>query len=106
MSASLPVRNPADGTDKIAPPVDVHFRPKASGVVDIQRLERELAARGGAGTDGKLDSAEYALQLIRFPYRQIYGRAGTRPNTDIVLRPTVRYVSLATQFRQDGVTPS
>ncbi len=109
MRASLPVRSITTGLDPADPAnpanrVDVRFRPNAAGVVDIQRLERDLAAKGAAGPDAKLDSAEYALQLIRFPYRQIYGRPEGRPNTDVVLRPTVRYTAVATRFR-DGVTP-
>jgi len=103
LRASLPVRSTTTGLDTTAS-VDVRFRPNAAGVVDIQHLERDLAARGAAGSDARLDSAEYALQLIRFPYRQIYGRPDGRPNTDVVLRPTVRYEILATRFR-DGVTP-
>lgn len=106
MRATLPVRNPAVGIDETADTVNVNFRPNASGVVDIQRLERDLAAKGGAGPDRVLDSAEYALQLIRFPFRQIYGRADDRnPNFDVVLQPTVRYVTLAARLFQDGVTP-
>ena len=106
MTATLPVRNPAVGVEETAQSVPVRFRPNAAGVVDIQRLERDLAAKGGAGADSTLDSAEYALQMIRFPYRQIYGRADApRPITDVVLRPTVRYATLASTLFQDGVTP-
>jgi hypothetical protein len=76
--------------------IPVRFRSTgAPGVVDIQRLERDLAAAGEVGPDGALDSAEYALQLIRFPYRQVYGQPGARPVTDAVLTPTVRYTVLA-----------
>ena len=100
MTATLPVRNPTAGIDETGVNVNVRFRPNAAGVVDIQRLERDLAANGGAGPDSTLDSAEYALQMIRFPYRQIYGRPD-RPNTDVVLRPTVRYVTLASVLFQD-----
>ena len=97
MTAIVPVRNPAVGVDPTNKTATVQFRPNAAGVVDIQALEREFAAKGGAGSDNKLDSAEYALQMIRFPYRQIYGRADAlRPNTDIVLNPTIRYATLAT----------
>lgn len=106
MTATLPVRNPAVGVEETATSIPVRFRPNAAGVVDIQRLERDLAAAGGAGPDATLDSAEYALQLIRFPYRQIYGRPDVpRPNTDVVLRPTVRYATLVTALFRDGVTP-
>ena len=106
MKATLPVRRPTAGVEETAVSVDVRFRPNAAGVVDIQRLERDLAPHGGTGTNTTLDSAEYALQMIRFPYRQIYGRPDApRPSTDVVLRPTVRYVTLAAALFQDGVTP-
>ncbi len=102
MTATLPVRNPTAGINETGENVSVRFRPNAAGVVDIQRLERDLAAKGGAGSDSTLDSAEYALQMIRFPYRQIYGRPDApRPNTDVVLKPTVRYVTLATALFKD-----
>ena len=106
VSATVPVRNPAVGVEETATSVTVRFRPDAPGVVDIQRLERDLAAAGGAGSDATLDSAEYALQMIRFPYRQIYGEPNARPRVDeAVLFPTVRYVTLATQVFTRGVTP-
>lgn len=106
MTATLPVRSTATAQERPGVTVDVHFRPDAPGVVDIQRLERSLHAAGGTGADAVLDSAEYALQLIRFPYRQIYGRADAlRPNTDVVLQPTIRYTTLATTLFSNGVTP-
>ena len=106
MTATLPVRNTATALERPGVTVDVSFRPDAPGVVDIQRLERSLHAAGGTGVDAVLDSAEYALQLIRFPYRQIYGRADApRPNTDVVLQPTIRYTTLATTLFINGVTP-
>ena len=106
MSATLPVRRPATGVDNTGQTVDVHFRPNAAGVVDIQRLERDLKAKGGAGADAVLDSAEYALQLIRFPYRRIYGDpARLRPDIEVMLRPSIRYVTLASTLFTTGVTP-
>jgi hypothetical protein len=106
VTAKLPVRKPNTGITETKEEVDVRFRPGAPGVVDIQRLERDLAAKQGAGVDNKLDSAEFALQMIRYPYRQIYGRPDTpRPNTDVVLRPTVRYTTLATTLFTKGTTP-
>jgi hypothetical protein len=45
-----------------------------SGVVDIKRLECDLEKRAGSlGDDNVMDSAEYALQLIQFPHRQVWG---------------------------------
>lgn len=54
-------------------PVDVPFRGGASGVVDIKALERKLKKRVGSGAADGLDSAEYALQLVQLPWRQVWG---------------------------------
>ena len=93
VSATLRLRDRETARDAVPQrDIPVRFRSTgAPGVVDIQRLERDLAAAGEVGPDGVLDSAEYALQLIRFPYRQIFGQPGARPDTDVVLQPTVRY---------------
>jgi hypothetical protein len=74
-------------------PLTVPFRatPGATGVIDIQQLAADLAAnypQTGAG-DG-LDAAEYALQLIRFPYRQVFG-ATKNPALPAVFTPTIGY---------------
>ncbi|EAP97831.1 hypothetical protein JNB_12743 [Janibacter sp. HTCC2649] len=83
--------------------VTVPFRADgAAGVVDIQAIEKELALpkhpNTGAG-DG-LDSAEYALQLIRFPWRQVFGDAETQPgNVPIgtVFQPAISYAAHVTK---------
>ena len=100
------VRIPSAGIEETSASVTVRFRPDAPGVVDIQRLERDLKAAGGTGADATLDSAEYALQMIRFPYRQIYGEPNARPRVDdTVLRPTVRYATLVNKMFVKEVTP-
>jgi len=72
--------------------VQVPFRVGSSGVVDIRRLSDALAQKEhtGAGDAEGLDSAEYALQLIRFPWRQVFGEV---PDIDLgeLFRPTIRY---------------
>lgn len=76
------------------PTLDVPFRAGASGVVDIQALERALAKRPGTGAGDGLDSAEYALQLVRFPFRQVWGDPESQP-VGTVFRATVSYELLA-----------
>lgn len=85
------------------PAIDVPFRVGTSGVVDIQALERRLQARGGTGEDDVLSSAEYALQLVRFPYRQVFGDTSRTP-VPIVFRPTVSYETMVHLFTV-GVQP-
>jgi hypothetical protein len=106
LRATLPVRDPDIGVDPLPVSVDVRFRPNASGVIDIQRLSSSLAANGGAGADATLDSAEFALQMIRFPYRRIFGDPDRlHVSTTIVLKPSVQYSALVTTVFQRGVTP-
>jgi hypothetical protein len=77
--------------------IDVPFRAGTSGVVDIQALERALAARPGTGAGDGLSSAEYALQLVRFPFRQVFGDTSTT-TVPIVFRPTVSYETMVQLF--------
>ena len=67
----------ADLEDAGGDPVrlDVPFRATegATGVIDIQQVQKDLVALPATHVGGSLDAAEYALQLIRFPYRQVFG---------------------------------
>jgi hypothetical protein len=102
MTATLRPRNATTFDYLPGPPVEVPFRPGAAGVVDIQQLERRLKDRAGSGAADGLDSSEYALQLVRFPFRQIFGDPA--PTTvPIVFRPTVSYQAMVDQvFRTGG----
>jgi hypothetical protein len=83
-------------------PIQVPFRAGASGVVDIQALERALAKLPATGAGDGLDSAEYALQLVRFPYRQVWGDPETQP-VGSVFRATVSYELLASTLFSGAV---
>lgn len=74
-TAQLQPRDRTTFADLSVPKIDVPFRAGAgsSGVVDIEALERALAVLPATGAGDGLDAAEYALQLIRFPYRQVFG---------------------------------
>ncbi len=52
--------------------VAVPFRKDAPGVIDLARLRDRLAARA-PNSGGTLESNEFALQMLRFPYRQVFG---------------------------------
>ena len=79
------------------PKIDVPFRAGASGVVDIQALERALKKHPKTGAGDGLSSAEYALQLVRFPYRQVFGDTSRTP-VPIHFRPTVSYETMLQLF--------
>lgn len=95
--AELPVRD-RDTFAATGANVTVRFRPGAAGVVDIQDIERTLKRdhpETGAAVDG-LDSAEYALQLIRFPYRQVWGDTTVSHDVSDVFHAVVEYQVLVT----------
>lgn len=81
-------------------PIEVPFRNGGgAGVIDIQQLERRLATRPETGAADALDSGEYALQLVRFPYRQVFGEVTEAP-LFMVFRPTVAYEQVAKLFKE------
>jgi hypothetical protein len=97
VSATLTPRRASDFAYLPGPAVDVRFRADgAPGVVDIQRLERDLAARPDTGAADGLDSAEYAQQLVRFPFRQVFGDPRATA-VSVVFRPTVSYATMVSQ---------
>lgn len=52
--------------------VDVPFRRNAPGVINLAELRKRLAAKAPA-SGGTLEPNEYALQMLRFPFRQVFG---------------------------------
>jgi hypothetical protein len=70
----LPLRTPGTGTETGAT-VAVPFRPDAPGVVDLADLQQRILAQvGGTGS-----GAEFALEALRFPYRQVFGPSQDGP---------------------------
>jgi len=52
--------------------VDVPFRRGAPGVINLVELRKRLAAKA-PNSGGALEANEYALQMLRFPYRRVFG---------------------------------
>lgn len=102
VTATLQPRDAATFEDLPHASVPVPFRAGASGVVDIKRLERTLQPIAGSGADDEegMNSAEYALQLVRFPFRQVWGDPEELTLTS-VFKPTVRYSVMVSVFAQD-----
>jgi hypothetical protein len=99
VTATLKPRNAGTFADLPGAPITVPFRVGVPGVVDIQQLEKDLKPRVGSGAADGLDSSEYALQLVRFPFRQVFGEVD-EPAVSYVFRPTVSYqVLVDTVFR-------
>lgn len=85
------------------PKIDVKFRHRgASGVVDIKRLEEELADIDETlGPDDRMNSGEYALQLVQFPWRQVWGDMANADtpsvNEEVVFKPAISYRAMVTK---------
>jgi hypothetical protein len=92
-TTSEDVEVPPDSGNKVR--IDVPFRSGAPGVVDVPRLVAKFVAKKDllhVGDD--LDGAELALQMIRFPYRQVFGDTsvgGPATPFDAVFRPQVGF---------------
>jgi hypothetical protein len=69
----------------------VFFRRDAPGVLDLRRTAQEFVDTPSTNTGPALDGAEFALQMIRFPYRQVFGRITASPPIAEVFRPTIGY---------------
>jgi hypothetical protein len=60
--------------------VDVPFRKKAPGVINLTELRKRLALKAPHSGDA-LEPNEYALQMLRFPFRQVFGDPDEREMT-------------------------
>ncbi|MCK8462472.1 hypothetical protein MUY35_01245 [Aliiroseovarius sp. S1339] len=102
-SATVPARNVrsaeyvnAAGVEQDDPndaaQIPVRFRRKAPGVLDLTNTARNFAdeAATSMNLDGKVDGAEFAMQMIRFPYRQIFAQdAGTTATQNDAFKPSL-----------------
>lgn len=80
----------------------VSFRPGSPGVLDLKRTAQTFLGTPGTNMGPALDGAEFALQMIRFPYRQVFGDTsvgGPPPITD-VFRPTIALSELRARFER------
>ncbi|WP_375230184.1 hypothetical protein [Roseobacter sp. S98] len=77
--------------------IPVSFRPGAAGVLDLTNTARSFTAATGtnmsAGPGDPVDGAEFAMQMIRFPYRQVFAQdTATNAVLNDAFRPTVAKV--------------
>jgi hypothetical protein len=102
VGAQVFVRDPTTGT-RLDPavPVDVPFRSGAPGVVHLGALARALIAKDAA-LGPTLDAAEFAMQMLQFPYRAVFGDrtlSGGQPSDPAALfKPTIGVPDLLTRF--------
>lgn len=117
-SASVPARNVQtakyvgnSGSDvetaADAQRLPVRFRAGSPGVLDLANTARAFLAVAATNmnTDSHLDGAEFALEMLRFPYRQVFGdpKVTTDHHISAVFRPTValKLSELTTAFRKE-----
>jgi hypothetical protein len=67
----------------------VVFRPGAPGVLDLRRTAEAFIATPGTHMGPAVDGAEFALQMLRFPYRQVFGDPALGDALDAVFRPSI-----------------
>jgi hypothetical protein len=77
--------------------VPVPFRAGAPGVINMRKLNDSLLAIPEANMGSTVDSAEFAVQMLRFPLRQVFGDTAVAPGAD-AFQATVRIATLTTRF--------
>lgn len=103
----IPPRDALDPQQVIDDQVRVPCRPGSPGVLDLRHLDCTLMARLDTHMGTEVDSAEFALQALRFPYRQVFGDTAHpvghlpdvfRPTVAIAAAPQERTVPLTERF--------
>lgn len=94
--------------------VPVRFRPGAPGVLNLRKTRDALLAVPGTNMGSDVDSAEFAIQMLRYPYRQVFGptgpqtdpetnpsAAGTKAGWTQVFRPRIEVPGLLAEFTEE-----
>jgi hypothetical protein len=77
--------------------VKVPFRQGSPGVINMKKLNQALLAIPEAHMGASIDSAEFAMQMLRFPLRQVFGDTTVAPGVDAFVA-TVQIAQLTTRF--------
>ena len=78
--------------------VPVPFRSGgAPGVINMKKLRDALVAVPGTNMGPSVDSAEYAMQVLRFPLRQVFGDTSVGAGYD-AFAATIKIPALAQRF--------
>jgi hypothetical protein len=85
--------------DDPATTVVVPFRPNAPGVVNLRALRTRMLSHPNAKLGPAVEANEFALEMLRFPYRQVFGdpQDPPAPLSDL-FRVTVSFAALETRF--------
>jgi hypothetical protein len=96
----LIVRDPATGEPAGVDDVPVPFRAGSPGVIDMSELRSRLEGTVAAGPGGTLGAGEMALQLLQYPFRQIFGRPAGGMGR--VFRVTIEPAELRRRLHLEG----
>jgi hypothetical protein len=80
--------------------VDVPFRAGSPGVLDIAELNRRMLARPRTRMGPDVDSAEFAMQMLQFPFRQVFGDPEQSTNITDVFRPSLSLATLRVRYQE------
>jgi hypothetical protein len=100
-NATVPPRDAANSNDIAGPGIQVTFRTGAPGVLNLKRTALAFIAAPGTHMGTNVDGAEFALEMIRFPYRQVFGdpSKGGAPIGQ-VFRPSLSLDQLKVKFEE------
>jgi hypothetical protein len=82
--------------------IPMFFRPGAPGVLDLKRTAAAFESAANTHIGSPINGAQFALEMIRFPYRQVFGDPShaSTPLGD-VFRPSLSLAQLETKFREN-----
>ncbi|WUJ70107.1 hypothetical protein OG809_34065 [Kribbella soli] len=78
--------------------VPVPFRPGAPGVINMKKLNQDMINIAATNMGASVDSAEFALQMLRFPLRQVFGDTSVPATADAFVA-TIKIGALAERFQ-------
>ncbi|HTY73505.1 MAG TPA: hypothetical protein VMI11_13935 [Actinomycetes bacterium] len=77
--------------------VPVPFRAGSPGVINMRALNDALVAIPTAHMGATVDAAEFAIEMLRFPLRQVFGDTAVAPGSD-AFTPTLDVTQLRRRF--------
>ena len=77
--------------------VPVPFRPGSPGVINMHALNTALLNVPNTNMNGAVDAAEFAMQMLRFPLRQVFGDQAVTTVPD-AFAPTIKMTTLTARF--------
>ncbi len=88
-----PLKTPG-GQDRT---VSVPFRRNAPGVINLNELAASLRLASGTNMKSPVDSAELAIELLRFPIRQVFGDTTMGSERDAFV-PTLKVQAMVERY--------